>query len=65
MSWSESVLPWLSSHAVSLIIVLILVILADILYSRAYHRQMNVVGFARRLAQLSRPRPQPPQSKNQ
>jgi hypothetical protein len=64
MSWSERVLPWLSGHAISLVILLLLLLLADWLYARAYHRQTNLVGLARRLAQIQRPRPQPPQSED-
>ena len=62
MSWSENIIPWLNAHAISLIIVLFLLVLADLLYASAYHRQTNMVGLARRLAQINRPRPQPPQA---
>jgi hypothetical protein len=62
MFWSERALPWLSSHYISLFIVICLIVLADMLYARAYHRQTNLVGLGRRLAQLHRPRPQPPLS---
>jgi hypothetical protein len=61
MSWTEGALPWLSSHAISLFIIVCLIVLADMLYARAYHRQTNLVGLSRRLAQLHRPRPQPSQ----
>ena len=64
MSWSDKILPWLSSHAISLIILLILIILADLLYSWAFNRQTNLGGIARRLAQIQRPRPQPTQSED-
>ncbi len=64
MSWTERVLPWLNSHIISLFIIICLIVLADMLYARAYHRQTNLVGLSRRLAQLNRPRPQPPQSKD-
>jgi hypothetical protein len=43
MSWSERVLPWLSQHALSLILLLCLIVLASVLFSLTFNRRISSV----------------------
>ena len=65
MSWSENALPWLSAHAISIIVVICLLVLAEVIYSRTFRRRTHKIGFTRRIDQLVRQRSQPPQSESE